>query len=63
MEKGEWTKHDGWPAAADDWRKILAWIVRRKLTPAAAARAPFSRDVAKIFRDLYPLLCFTSLSD
>jgi uncharacterized protein (TIGR02453 family) len=63
MEKGEWTKHDGWPAAADDWKKILAWIVRRKLTPAAAARAPFSRDVAKIFRDLYPLLCFTSLPD
>jgi hypothetical protein len=63
IEKGEWTKHDGWPAAADDWKKILAWIVRRKLTPAAATRAPFSRDVAKIFRDLYPLLCFTSLSD
>jgi uncharacterized protein (TIGR02453 family) len=63
MERGEWTKHGGWPAAAEDWKKILAWIVRRKLNPSAAARAPFSRDVAKVFRDLYPLLSFTSLPD
>lgn len=63
MEKGEWTKHDGWPAAADDWKKILAWIVRRKFTPAAAARPTFTREVAKIHRDLYPLLRFTSLPD
>jgi uncharacterized protein (TIGR02453 family) len=63
MEKGEWTKHDGWPAAAEDWKKILAWIVRRKLSAAAATRAPFSRDVTKIFREVYPLLAFTSLSE
>ena len=62
MEKGEWTKHDGWPAA-DDWKKILAWIVRRKLRPAAATRASFPRDAAKVFRDLYPLLRFTSLPE
>jgi uncharacterized protein (TIGR02453 family) len=61
MEKGEWTKHSGWPAAADDWKKILAWIVRCKFTPAAATHASFPRDVAKVFRDLYPLLRFTSL--
>ena len=63
MEKGEWTKHDGWPAAPGDWKKILGWIVRRKLSPAAATRAPFQRDVAKIFRELYPLLRFTSLPE
>jgi uncharacterized protein (TIGR02453 family) len=61
MEKGEWRKHKGWPAAREDWRKILAWIVRRKWRPVAATRASFSRDVAKIFRDVYPLLSFTSL--
>ena len=63
MERGEWTKHDGWPAAAEDWKKILAWIVRRKLSPAAATRASFPRDVAKLFRDVYPLLAFTSLPE
>jgi uncharacterized protein (TIGR02453 family) len=62
MEKGEWTKHDGWPAAAEDWKKILAWIVRRKMSPAAATRTSFSRKVTKIFREVYPLLSFTSLS-
>jgi uncharacterized protein (DUF2461 family) len=61
--KGEWTKHSGWPAAIEDWRKVLAWIVRRKLSPAAATRASFPGKVAKVFRDLYPLLRFTSLPD
>jgi uncharacterized protein (TIGR02453 family) len=61
MEKGEWTKHSGWPVAAEDWKKILAWIVRRKLSPAAATRASFPRDLTEVFRDLYPLLRYTSL--
>jgi uncharacterized protein (TIGR02453 family) len=61
--KGEWTKHDGWPKAPEDWRKILAWIVRRKFAPSAATHASFPREVTKIFRDLYPLVRFTSLSD
>jgi len=61
MQKGEWTKHDGWPASPEDWKKILAWIVRRKFTPAAATRASFPREAFEVFRDLYPLLRFTSL--
>jgi uncharacterized protein (TIGR02453 family) len=61
--KGEWTKHDGWPAAPEDWKKILAWIVRRKFAPSAATRASFPREAAKVFRDLYPLVRFTSLPD
>lgn len=60
-EKGEWMKHSGWPIVPENWNKILAWIVRRKLSPAAATRASFPRDVVKIFRDLYPLLRYTSL--
>ena len=58
--KGEWTKNDGWPTTAD-WPKLQGWIVRKKLSPAAPTRAIFCNDVAKIFRDLYPLLKFTSL--
>jgi uncharacterized protein (TIGR02453 family) len=58
--KGEWTKHHGWPTAAD-WPKLQAWIIRKKVSPAAATRVSFPMDVAKIFRDVYPLLKFTSL--
>ena len=61
--KGEWTKQNGWPTAPENWKKILAWIVRRKFAPAAATRASFPREAAKIFRDLYPLLRFTSLPE
>ncbi len=61
MQKGEWTQHSGWPTAIEDWKKIQAWIVRRKLTPAAATRSTFPAEAAKIFRDVYPLLRFTSL--
>ena len=63
MEKGEWTKHSGWPVAAENWDKILAWIVRRKLSPATATRPLFPRELTKVFRDLYPLLRYTSLPD
>ena len=61
--KGEWTKHKGWPTAPEDWKKILAWIVRRKFTPTAATSTVFPREAKKVFRDLYPLLRFTSLPD
>jgi uncharacterized protein (TIGR02453 family) len=62
-QKREWTKHSGWPAARENWDKILAWIVRRRMSPAAATRASFPRDLAKVFRELYPLLRYTSLPD
>jgi uncharacterized protein (TIGR02453 family) len=61
-EKGEWSKHFGWPAG-EDWRKVKGWIVRRKLSPTAATRAGFPRELSKVFRDVYPLLRFTSLRD
>ena len=61
-EKGEWTKHAGWPPS-ENWRKVKAWIVRRKLSTAAAARTAFTRALGKMFRELYPLLRFTSVRD
>jgi len=63
IEKGEWTKRLGWPVARENWDRILAWIVRRKLSPTAATRASFPRDLIKVFRKLYPLLRYTSLPD
>lgn len=58
--KGNWTKNAGWPSAGE-WPRLQGWIVRKKLSPAAAIRASFPADAAKIFRDLYSLLKFTSL--
>jgi len=60
-EKGEWTKHESWPTDVAAWKKIQAWIVRRKMNPSAATRPTFGRDVMKTFRELYPLLKFTSI--
>lgn len=62
VEKGEWTKRAGWPEA-ENWKRLKGWIVRRKLNPVAATRAGFSREVSKMFRELYPLLRFTSVRD
>ena len=59
--KGEWTQRDGWPQGTQEWKKLRAWIVRRKVSCAAASRAGFANDVAKTFQELYPLLEFTSL--
>jgi uncharacterized protein (TIGR02453 family) len=61
--KGDWTEQKGWPTGTGDWKKLQAWIVRRKLKSGDATRATFPRDIAKIFRELYPLLRFTSLND
>ena len=57
--KGEWTKHRAWPVKPEEWKKLRAWIVRRKFAPAAAGRAGFEREAAKVFRDVYPLYEFT----
>ena len=59
-EKGEWTKHAGWPTAPEEWKKIKGWVVRRKMPPVAATKAAFAGDVAKIFREVFPLYAFTS---
>jgi uncharacterized protein (TIGR02453 family) len=59
--KGEWTKHEGWPTEPEDWKKLLAWIVRKKMKPSAATQPTFCKQILKVFQDLYPLLKFTSI--
>jgi uncharacterized protein (DUF2461 family) len=61
--KGEWTKQEGWPTEAEEWKTIQAWIVRRKMKPAAATGAAFHGEIIKTFRELYPLLKFTCIPD
>lgn len=60
MEKGKWTKHENWPESPEDWAKIRAWIVRRKMNPSAATKAAFIAEVTRIFQDLAPLCAFAS---
>jgi uncharacterized protein (TIGR02453 family) len=62
-EKGEWTKHKGWPVKPEQWKKLRGWVVRRKVTHAAATLPGFERQSAKILREVYPLLPFTSSPD
>ena len=63
MEKGEWKQNRGWPVQPEEWKRIRGWIVRRKMKPAAATRADFPGEVARIFRELLPLYRFTSSAD
>jgi uncharacterized protein (TIGR02453 family) len=58
--KGQWTQRNGWPTN-EEWSKVQAWIVRRKFSPTAAMRATFPNEIAKIYRDVYPLLKFISI--
>jgi uncharacterized protein (TIGR02453 family) len=60
-EKGEWTKHEGWPTEAEGWKRIQAWIVRKKMKPSAATSPAFPKEVVKMFREVYPILKFTSI--
>jgi uncharacterized protein (TIGR02453 family) len=59
-EKGEWTKHQGWPLGSEEWKKLQGWVVRRKFTPSAATRPRFVADTNRLFRDVYPLFEFVS---
>jgi uncharacterized protein (DUF2461 family) len=61
--RGEWTKHDGWPTEIEDWKKLQGWIVRKKLKPSAATKIDFPRELAKVFREVHPLLKFTSVAE
>lgn len=63
LEKKDWTQQKGWPSGPTDWEKVQGWVVRKKLKPADATRAAFLLAVGKTFRELFPLLKFTSLTD
>jgi uncharacterized protein (TIGR02453 family) len=59
-EKGEWTKHEGWPLGVEEWQKLQGWVIRRKFPQSAATNSKFVPNIAQVFRDLYPLFSFVS---
>jgi uncharacterized protein (TIGR02453 family) len=62
-ERGEWTKHAGWPTDPLEWNKLKGWVVRRKMTPASACRSAFPAEIARVFREVFPLYRFAALPD
>jgi uncharacterized protein (TIGR02453 family) len=62
-EKGEWTKHAGWPLGPGEWKKLQGWVVRRKFPQGAATRPKFVTDIDRLFRDVFPLFSFVSSTD
>ncbi len=62
-EKGEWVKRPGWPRGELNWKRVQAWIVRRKLSHAIALRPGFDREAVRVFRDLYPLFRFATAAE
>jgi uncharacterized protein (TIGR02453 family) len=60
-ERGEWVKHPGWPSEPENWKRIGAWIVRKKFPRAGVTRSDFDREIAKTFRDVYSLYEFTTV--
>jgi uncharacterized protein (TIGR02453 family) len=59
-EKGEWTKHAGWPLGPAEWEKLKGWVVRRKFPQSAVTRPKFVADIDQLFREVYPLFSFVS---
>ncbi len=58
-DKKNWLKHSGWPLEPEEWKKLQAWVVRRRFSKAAALRPNFTDEIAKAFRDVSPLYSFT----
>jgi uncharacterized protein (TIGR02453 family) len=61
LQKGEWTRNDGWPLQPEQWKKLKGWVVRKKMKPSAATRPAFARDTQKILTELFPLYRFLSM--
>lgn len=61
-EKRQWALHTGLPRQEQDWQTLQAWVVRKVFPPEAKClpSVGFAARIQRIFRDLYPLLVFTS---
>jgi len=62
-EKKDWIQRSGLPRRDEDWQTLQAWIVRKVFPPETRAiQTPaFSRQIERIFCELYPLYVFTSI--
>ena len=65
QEQREWVQHPGLPRSDSDWLTLQGWVVRRVFEAGSSGlgATEFAGRIAKVFRDLYPLYAFTSVSD
>ncbi len=62
-ERGAWTQYPGAPRSEKDWKRCRAWVVRKRF-PSERQQlrsAGFTREVARIFRELFPLYAFSAI--
>lgn len=62
-EKGNWTKHSGWPVDAHDWKRARGWIVRQTFGTRIALGPSFRREADRTFHKLFPIYSFCSLQE
>ena len=64
QEQRDWAQHPGLPRRDEDWLTLQGWIVRRVFEPGAKGLGTpqVAGRIEKVFRDLYPLYAFTSLT-
>lgn len=62
-EQGNWIKHSGWPADANEWKKAKGWIVRRKFTIKMTLTPSFRREIERTFHKLFPIYSFSCLQE
>lgn len=62
-ERGAWTQHPDVPRSEKDWKHCRAWVVRKQFpTERRQLRsAGFAQEVARIFRELFPLYAFSAI--
>ncbi|HET7294357.1 MAG TPA: DUF2461 family protein [Vicinamibacteria bacterium] len=60
---GRWTRCEGFPSRPGDWERLCGLVVRRRFTSRQAVSGRFTRDLERVFADLFPLYAFTSLAE
>lgn len=63
VERGQWTRHNGWPLEPAEWKKLKGWVVRRRMSPASARLATFPAEMERVFRGVFPLYRFTAMPE
>ncbi|MBZ5534869.1 MAG: DUF2461 domain-containing protein [Acidobacteriia bacterium] len=63
MKQKEWTQHRGLPKDSEDWDRLLAWVVRRRIKLRPACSESVLEEIQGIFKELYPLYVFSASSE
>jgi len=62
-ERGQWTKHSGFPRRPEDWHSLRGLVVRRRVARSDAVKPGFLGAAVRTFEDLMPLYRFTAFPE